>query len=133
MLKMVQLVARIILGLIYFAFGGMGVLIVLNIIHPTFPPMTPAADAFFKGMMGSGYFFPLLKFTETTCGLLLLIGYAAPLALVVLAPITLNIILFHSFLTPGAGNLPLPLAMVVLQIIAMTGYFKYYRPLFSRG
>ena len=133
MLKAVQAGARIILGLIYFIFGGMGLSIALNIYHPTFPPMTPGADAFFKGLMGSGYFFPLLKCTETTCGLLLIIDRAAPLALVVLAPITLNIILFHTFLTPGAGNLPMPLAMSVLQIIAMTGYFKYYRPLFSRG
>jgi hypothetical protein len=133
MIKMLQTGARIVLGLIYLIFGGMGLMIVFGVIHPEFPPMTAGADAFFKGIMGSGYFFPLLKATETLCGLLLLVNLAAPLALVILAPITLHIILFHAFLTPGAGNLLLPAAMVVLQIVAMSGYLiKYYRPMFSR-
>lgn len=87
---------------------------------------------FFKGITGSGYFFPLLKGTEVICGLLLLINLGAPLALVVLAPITLNIILFHAFLTPGAGEQLLPAVMGLLQVIAMAGFLKKYRPLFSQ-
>lgn len=132
-MKLIYPVARIILGLIYFIFGGMGLLIALHVIHPVFPPMTPGADAFFKWVMASGYFFPLLKYTETICGFLLVFNIASPLALVILAPITLNIILFHTFLTPGLGNLALPLPMVLLHAVAMLGYMKYYRPLFSKG
>ena len=64
-------VALILLGLIYFIFG-------LNGLHPflpmTPPPMSTQASGFMTGMMGTGYFFPVLKMTETVGGLLLLIA-----------------------------------------------------------
>ncbi len=125
--------ARMLLGLIYFVFGLMGLAMAVGIMQAPQSPMPEAAMGFMKGMMGTGYFFPLLKLTETLFGCMLLIGIAAPVALVVLAPVTLHIILFHGVLTPGAGNLALPLAMGVLQIIAMSAYWKLYRPLFSKG
>jgi hypothetical protein len=118
--------------LIYFLFGGMGLGIALGLIHMPFPPLPQAAQGFMQGIMGTGYFFPFLKITETTCGFLLLTGIAAPLALVVIAPVTLNIILFHTFLTPGLNNLVLPLVMVAAQILAMSGYWKLYQPLFGK-
>jgi putative oxidoreductase len=129
MMAKIQMGARIILGLIYFVFGLNGF---LNFIHMTPPPMGNAAMDFMKGMMGTGYFFPVLKGTETFGGFLLLTGFAAPLALVVLAPITLHIILFHTYLTPGMGNLILPGTMVLLHLVAMSAYVKAYKPLFSR-
>jgi putative oxidoreductase len=132
MTSKIQFSARMILGLIYFIFGGMGLGMALGLLHMPFPPMPEAAEAFMKGIMGSGYFLFLLKITETTCGFLLLTGIAAPLALVIIAPVTINILCFHAFLTPGLNNLILPLIMVVSQIIAMTGYWKVYRPLFGK-
>jgi len=128
-----QFSARIVLGLIYFIFGGMGLGMALGIWHMPFPPLPPAADAFMKGIMGSGYFLTLLKITETSCGFLLLSGIAAPLALVIIAPVTLNIICFHLFLTPGLSNLILPAAMGIAQVLAMSGYWNKYRPLFSKN
>ena len=127
----IQLAARIILGLIYFVFGGMGLAMVLGLMHPPEPAMPPAAAAFMKGMVATGYFIPVLKITETTCGFLLLFGIAAPLALVIIAPVTLQILLFNS-LQSGIGNLVLPLVMVLAQVIAMSGYWDLYRPLFSK-
>lgn len=131
MLKIIQTAARIVLGLIYFLFGGMGLMIALGITHREFPPMTPGAEAFFKGIMATGFFFPLLKVTETLCGFLILINVMTPLVLIILAPITLNIVLFHTFLTPGAENLYLPLAMLVLHLVAASRFIRSYRPLFS--
>src|SRR5580693_1407580 len=120
----IQFSARIILGLIYFVFGGMGLGMALGLWHMPFPPLPPAATAFMNGIMGSGYFLFLLKITETSCGFLLLTGIAAPLALVIIAPVTLNILCFHTFLTPGLHNLVLPGVMVVSQILAMSGYWS---------
>ena len=128
----IQLGARIVLGLIYFVFGGMGLGMALGLWHMPFPPMPPAAQAFMTGIMGSGYFLFLLKITETSCGFLLLTGIAAPLALVIIAPVTINILCFHAFLTPGFNELPLPLTMVITQILAMSGYWKLYQPLFGK-
>ena len=128
----VQLGARIVLGLIYFVFGGMGLAIAMGFMPMPDSPMPEAASGFMKGIMGTGYFFPLLKVTEVLCGLLLLTRSAVPVALVILAPITLHIMLFHAFLTPGLGNIVLPSAMVIAHAVAMSGYWNLYKPLFLR-
>ena len=127
-----SLAARIVLGLIYFIFGGMGLAIAFGLMKPPDQPMTEAAGAFFAGIMATKYFFPLLKITETAGGLLLLIGRGAPLALVILAPVTLNIFLFHMFVTPGAKEIILPGVMVAAHILAMAGYWNKYKPLFKK-
>jgi putative oxidoreductase len=128
----IQLTARIILGLIYFVFGSMGLAMAFGLMQMPQQPMPEALEAFMKGIMGTGYFFPLLKMTEVLGGLLLLTGIAAPVGLVILAPITLNIILLHTFLTPGLSNLVLPLVMVISHVVAMSGYWNLYQPLFSK-
>ena len=132
MASKIQFAARIVLGLIYFVFGSMGLAIAFGFMKMPLSPMPEAALEFMKGIMATGYFFPVLKITETTCGFLLLIGLAAPLALVILAPITLQIILFHTMLTPGISNLFLPLGMVIAHCTAMAAYWNLYRPLFSK-
>ncbi len=121
---------RILLGLIYFIFGLNGL---FNFLPMTPPPMPENAIAFSMGLMKSGYFFPVLKVTESLCGLLLLSGFAVPLALVILAPITLQIFLFHSILTPGVQNILLPAVMVILHLVSATRYKEIYAPLFRRG
>ncbi|MEO5668133.1 MAG: DoxX family membrane protein [Bdellovibrionota bacterium] len=128
--KKIAFGARILLGLIYFIFGLNGL---FNFLPMTPPPMPEAAMAFFGGIMKTGYFMPVLKVTETICGALLLSGFAAPLALVILAPITLQIFLFHSMLTPGLGNIVMPLVMAVMHVVAATAYWHLYRPLFTKG
>ncbi len=131
MANKVQIGARIILGLIYFVFGAMGLAMALGLMKMPESPMPEAAMGFMKGIMGAVYFFPLLKVTEVVCGFLLITGLAAPVALVVIAPVTLHILLFHIFLTPGVSNLTLPLVMVIAQVVAMSGYWNLYQPLFS--
>ena len=133
-MKYVQLGARIILGLIYFVFGGMGLAMAFGLMKMSAqPPMPQAAMGFMQGMMGTGYFIPFLKMTEVSFGFLLLIGLASPLALIVLAPVTLHIVLFHAFLTPHLAEQALPLSMAILHIIAMSAYLEKYRPLFSKN
>lgn len=121
-------IARLLLGLIYFVFGLNGF---LNFI-PAPAAIPEGAMSFSMAMVATGYFFPVLKGTEVICGLLLLSGIAAPVALVILAPITLQILLFHGMLTPGPAMLVLPLAMLVLHVTAAAGYWHLYRPLFGR-
>lgn len=122
-------IARYLLGLIFFIFGGAGF---FNLI-PTPPDLPEKLVAFTNGLMEAKYFFPLLKGTETFCGLLLLLGIAPALVLIVLAPISLNIILVHLFLTPGVQNQIMPVAIVALHVLAATKYWSLYRPLFSRN
>ena len=120
--------ARLLLGLIYLVFGLNGL---FNFLPS--PPMPETAMGFLGGLISSGYFLPVLAATQTMAGFLLLTGFAAPLALVILAPITLQIFLFHVFLTPGLPNVIFPLLMGILHIAAVSAYWRVYRPLFSKG
>jgi putative oxidoreductase len=117
-----------VLGLIYFVFGAAGLFNLLP--QPTDIP--PPLQIFMNGLMVTKYFFPLLKATEMICGLLLLIGIAPALMLVILAPITLNILLLHGFVTPGLKELVLPVIMVGLHIFTARRFWSTYKPLFSK-
>lgn len=119
--------ARLLLGLIYFVFGLNGFLHFI----PT-PPMPDAAMRFMGALMETGYFFPVLKGTEVIAGALLLLGIASPIALVVLAPITLHIFLFHFVITPGLQNSVMPIVMIALHVYAATAYWSLYSPLFKK-
>ena len=71
MVKKIQTAARIILGLIYFVFGSMGLAIAFGLMKMPEQPMPEAAEIFMKGIMATGYFFPVLKVTEVVFGFLL--------------------------------------------------------------
>ena len=106
----VALVARGLLGLIFFVFGLNGFLQFM----PQ-PPMPEAAAAFFAGLMAAKYFMPLLSGSKVLCGALLLANKKVPLALLILAPICLNILLFHIFVE--LSGLPVAVVIVVLGLI----------------
>lgn len=106
----VPLIARIILGLIFFVFGLNGF---FNFI-PQPQNMPESMMTFMTGMMATKYFFPLLKGTEVICGLLLLLNMYVPLSLIVLAPITLNIFMVHAFMAPD--GIVMAIAIGVLQV-----------------
>lgn len=125
-----KLGAVYLLGLIYFIFGLNGF---LNFIPAPTEPFPEAAMQFMGGMMAAKYFFPFLKGAETICGLLLLAGFWRPVALVILAPITINILLFHGLLTPGLQFVILPLVMVALHVTAACKYWNSFKGLFVKG
>ncbi len=82
---------------------------------------------FAVALMKSGYMFPLIKGTETLAGLLLLTNRFAPLALVLLAPVLVNIVAFHAFLAPA--GLPLALVLPALEVGLARNHRAAYRPL----
>lgn len=107
--------ARILLGLIFFASGIMGL---LNLVPPP-PDLPESLQAFTAGLMASGYFMPFLKATEILCGLLLLSGWFVPLALVILAPIVINIFFVHLLMAPEG----LVLATVLGALLVYLAFF----------
>lgn len=117
--------ARILLGLVFFVFGLNGF---LNFI-PVPPGIPEAAMEFSAAMMKTGYFLPFVKGTEVIVGLLLLSGFFVPLALVILAPITLNILAYHLFLTPGLENAIMGIVIIGLQLFLAWHYRDRYQPL----
>jgi uncharacterized membrane protein YphA (DoxX/SURF4 family) len=112
MKKYMPIVARILLGFVLFASGIAGLLNLVPI-----PENLPAdLTTFNQGLMASRYFFPLLKITEIVCGFLLLSGFFVPLALVILAPVVLNIFLVHAFLEPSGTPLALILGLLMIYL-----------------
>lgn len=111
------MIARILLGFVFFAAGLAGL---LNLAQPPADLPQNMID-FNNGLMATGYFMKLLKLTEVVCGLFLLSGFFVPLALVILAPIVLNIFLVHAFMAPS--GVPLAVILGLLQI-----YLSFFAP-----
>lgn len=120
------LVARLLLGLIFFVFGLNGFLGFLEQ-----PEGTPDGDAFITALMETGYLMTLLKVIETACGALLLAGYFVPLALVLLAPIIVNILGFHLFLDPSGSGLGTIVVILVLHLFLTTQHWTIYKPILA--
>jgi len=112
------------LGGLLFIFGLNGFLHFIPM-----PPPQGAAGAFMGGLFASGYFFSLLALTEMGVGLALLLRRFVPLALVILAPVTVNIVAYHVFLDPKG----LPMALFVLAANAGLAYYhrEAFAPLFA--
>lgn len=113
-------VARTLLGLVFFVFGLNGF---LGFIPQ--PPMSEGAGAFMGALAATGYMFPLIKGTEVVAGLLLLSGRFVPLALTLLAPIIVNIALFHIVLAPV--NFPVVVMVLALELYLAWAYRDAFR------
>lgn len=87
---------RLVFGLMLTVFGLNGFFQFLPM-----PPPPPEGAAYLGALAGTGYFFPFLKVTELLVGLSLLSNRFVGLALVVMAPISIQILLYHLFLDPG--------------------------------
>ena len=110
-MKIIGLIPRILLGL---AFGVMPWLAILHLAPNQ--PMPPAALDFVGALMKTHYMMPLVWGTEVVAGVLLLLGVFIPFALVVLAPVLLNIVLFHIFLAPSGAVLAVVLCLLALAV-----------------
>ena len=116
MKKWIDIGAQGLLGLIFFVFGLNGF---LHFIPE--PELTGDAGTYMGGLAAAGYFFPVLKAVEVVAGLLLLIRKFPALALVLLAPVVVQIFLFHALLAPEG----LVMAVPLLAIEAYLGFGVY--------
>ena len=62
------------------------------------PELTGRVKKCMDGLIATSYFMPLLKVTELVCGLAFVSGRYVALATVVIAPIVVNIFMFHLLL-----------------------------------
>jgi len=85
--------SRVVLGVILLV---MGTDYFVSFLPET--PSSPRGTAFLEALVATGYLFPLIKVLEIACGLLFLSGRAVLPALLVVAPVSVNIALYHAFL-----------------------------------
>ena len=105
-------IARILLGLLFVVFGSN---IFLHFI-PMPPPAASLAGDFSRALFQS-HILHVVGGLQIAGGLLLLIGYFVPLGLTLLAPVIVNILLFHLLLEPK--GLPLAIGVAVLALFLL--------------
>jgi uncharacterized membrane protein YphA (DoxX/SURF4 family) len=123
-MKVLTFLARWFLGGLFVVFG------LIFFLPVTMPAPEGKAGEFIGALAAVGYLLTTVKILEILCGALLLIGRFVPLALVLLAPIIVNIVLFHIFLTPPE-TWPMGLAILGAELFLLWRYRAAYRPLFQ--
>ena len=122
-MKIVTIIARTLLGLIFVVFGLNGF---LHFIHMPPPPPDSAAMSFFKAVSTTG-FMNVIFALQILGGALLLLNLRPVLGLTILCPIIFNIVLFHVTMAPA--GLPLAIATAVLALALVASYWEHFRAL----
>lgn len=128
--RYLPIVARVLMGIVFLGSGIFGMLMAFGVVPMPAqnPPPSEAAAAFMGGLFKSGYLFQLIKATEIVVGVLLLSGRFVPMALILIAPVVVNIFFVHARLMPE--GLPMALLLVVFEAYLGFAYRDSFRPLF---
>ena len=108
-MKTTIVIARLLLGLIFFTFGLNGF---LHFIPASLPSRTAGQ---FVGALFVSHYLVVVFLLQLVAAVLLLINRYVPLALALLAPIIVNILLFHLLMAPS--GLALAIVVTVLWIV----------------
>jgi uncharacterized membrane protein YphA (DoxX/SURF4 family) len=120
-MRHIPTVVRILVGLLFVVTGLNGFLHFLPM-----PPMAGPAATVMGGFAAARYLFPLIFGTQIVGGALLLAGRFVPLGLTLLAPVIVNIFLFHLALTPPA---PIAFFLLIAEIYLAWSYRAAFRPM----
>jgi putative oxidoreductase len=121
-MKILVLISRLLLGLVFVVFGLNGF---LHFIPAELPP--GLAGQFVLALMQSHYVL-FVSAIQVISGLLLLVNRYVPLALALLGPVIVNILLFHIFLLPQ--GLVIAVVVAILWFILFFRYREYFAGIF---
>lgn len=130
-MKTLPLILRLALGSIFLVYGLDGFFHFMSNNLAS-----EKATNFIGAIIDSGYLWTLLKVGETVGGAMLLLNLYVPLALVLLAPIVVNILCFHFFLNPSElaiGIYPIEVTIAVLELSLAWLYRGYFQSLSVRS
>jgi putative oxidoreductase len=124
--KSATIVSRVLLGFLYLVFG------LDYFLHfiPYEPNHTGRVAAFKSGLIGVGYFYPMIKSIQVAGGLALLVNRYAPFAAVALFPISVNVFLYHTILVPSGWLMGV--LLVVPNLFLGYAYRLYYKGMFVK-
>jgi putative oxidoreductase len=109
-MKIVEWIARILLGVIFVFFGS-------NLMFHFLPnpPLPPGPIKDFTTVLFLTHYIVVVGFFQALGGILLFINRFVPLALAILAPVIVNILTTH-LLVMHSGLFPVPILVVLLWI-----------------
>jgi len=111
------------LALIFFGLNGF-----FQFVTP--PELSVRGMEFFGALVATGYMMPFINTIFLLVAAMLLFNRHVPFALVILAPITLNIVLFHIFLDFASGLFGYIVGIV--NIYLMIVHADSYRSMFHK-
>jgi hypothetical protein len=109
-MKIAALIARFLLGIIFLVFGLNGF---LHFIPMGAPPPGPAGS--FMGALFVSHYTVFVFGLQLVVAVLFLLDRYVPLALILVAPVIVNIVLFHALMAPS--GLPLAILVTVLWLL----------------
>jgi hypothetical protein len=114
-----------------FALGGIFLVFAADYAFHFLPelPFTDAGGRYLEALLATGFMFPLIKSVEVTGALLIIDGRFAPLGLLIVAPVVLNIALYHMVLDPNGSIVAS--VLVVAELFLLWRYRAAYRSLFT--
>jgi uncharacterized membrane protein YphA (DoxX/SURF4 family) len=119
--RIVTVIARVLMGLVFFVFGLNGFL--------KFMPMPPKLPDLIEAFIASGYMMPLIAGTQVVSGALLLANRFVPLALALIAPVVVNIFLFHIYIDPQ--GLVIAIVVCALELWLAWSYRAAFAPMLA--
>lgn len=122
-MKIVVLIARLLLGLVFVVFGLNGFLDFLSM-----GPMPTGLAGQFIGALFMSHYYWVIAGLQILGGVLLLVNRFVPLALVLLGPVIVNILLYHLFLNiSGVG---LAIVVTILWFVVFYAHRQYFSGIF---
>jgi putative oxidoreductase len=125
-MKTTTAVCRVLLGFLYLVFG----LDYFFHFIPYEPNHTGRVAAFKAGLVGIGYFYPMIKSIQVAGGLSLLVNRYAPFSAVVVFPISVNVFLYHTILVPSGWLMGV--LLIAPNLFLGFAYWTYYRSMFVK-
>jgi uncharacterized membrane protein YphA (DoxX/SURF4 family) len=125
-MKVVTIIARVLLGLIFVVFGLNGFLHFI----PMPPPDESTVSKFSQILMSTG-FMTLVFLCQIVGGLLVLLGFFVPLGLTILTPVIVNIFLVHALMAPS--GLPMAILVAALDLFLIWRYWGNFAGLVRQG
>ena len=117
-------VARYLLALFMLVFGTN------KFLHfMAMPPIPDDAGAFLGALDGSGYIFPILGIVYIISGLCLALNKAVPFALIMLVPVSINIVGFHLAYNPE--GILFAAVIAVLNALLIYANWNHFKSLFE--
>ena len=125
-MKIVVLIARILLGLVFVVFGA-------NLMVPflPMPPVPPGPLKDFDTVLFVTHYAVVIGFFQFLGGLLLIINRFVPLGLTILAAEIVNILSTHILVMHGQGLVGPPILVVVLWLLVFWSVRPAFRGIFQ--
>jgi putative oxidoreductase len=120
-MKVVTIIARLLLGLLFAVLGSNAFLHFLPM-----PPMTGHSGEFMGALNSTGYLQAIAAF-QVIGGLILIVGRFVPLGLTLLGPIIVNILFYHIFL--DRSGMPMALVVCAIFLFLVWQYRSSFIPL----